>query len=70
MKGTQLFYKTMYGESITFDTSQKQTPTINAKPVDYSPPKVLESPYLNADYDKGVVTIQKGEQKKILDFTR
>jgi hypothetical protein len=70
MKGTLFVYKTMYGDSITFDTSQKQTPTINAKPVDYSPPKVLESPFLNADYDNGVVTIQKGEQKKILDFTR
>jgi hypothetical protein len=70
MKGTLLVYKTVYGDNFTFDTSQKQTPTINAKPVDYTPPKVLESPFLNADYDKGIVTIQKGDQKKILDFTK
>jgi hypothetical protein len=70
MKDALLFYQTVYGDRITFDTSQKQTPTINGKPVDYTPPKVLESPFLNADYDKGVVTIQKGEQKKVLDFTK
>ena len=70
MKGAMLVYKTIYGDRLTFDTSQKQPPTINNKPVDYSPPKVLESPFLNADYDKGVVTIQKGGQKKVLDFTR
>jgi hypothetical protein len=70
MKGALLVYKTIYGDRLTFDTSQKQTPSINGKPVDYAPPKVLESPFLNADYDKGVITIQKGEQKKILDFTQ
>jgi hypothetical protein len=70
MKSALLVYKTVYGDRITFDTSQKQTPTINEKPVDYSPPKVLESPFLNAEYDKGVVTIQKGANKKILDFTK
>lgn len=70
MKGTMLVYQTVYGDRITFDTGQKQTPTINEKPVDYTPPKVLESPFLNAEYDKGVVSIKKGEQTKILDFTR
>jgi hypothetical protein len=70
MKGTLLVYQTLYGDSLTFDTSQIQTPTINAKSVDYTPPKVLESPFLNADYDVGTVTIQKGEQTKILDFTK
>jgi hypothetical protein len=70
MKGELLVYQTVYGDRITFDTGQKQTPTINEKPVDYTPPKVLESPFLNADYDKGIVTIKKGTQTKILDFTR
>ena len=70
MKGALLVYKTIYGDSLTFDTSQKEIPSINGKPVDYSPPKVLESPFLNADYDSGVITIQKGKMNKILDFTR
>lgn len=70
MKGALLTYQTVYDDRITFDTNQKQTPTINEKPVDYTPKKVLESPFLNADYDKGVVTIEKGANKKILDFTK
>lgn len=70
MKGALLVYKTVYGDQLTFDTSQKQTPTINGKPVDYAPQKVLQSPFLKADYDRGVVTIQKGASKKILDFTK
>jgi hypothetical protein len=68
MKGALLVCQTVYGDNITFDTSQKQIPTINGKPVDYSPPKVLESPFLNADYDNGVVTIRKGGRTKVLNF--
>jgi hypothetical protein len=70
MKGKLLVCKTMYGDSITFDINQIQTPTINGKPVDYAPPRVLESPFLHAGYDNGVVTIQKGASRKILDFTK
>lgn len=70
MKNGLLFYQTINGDIITFDTDQRQIPAINEQPVDYSPPKVLESPFLIADYDKGVVTIRKGDQKKILDFTQ
>lgn len=69
MKGSILDYKTIYGDRLTFDSDQKKTPTINGKPVDYAPPEVLESPFLQADYDRGVVTIQKGERKKVLDFS-
>lgn len=70
MKGSLVNYKTIYGDRLTFDTGQKQIPTINGKPVDYAPTKVLESPFLQADYDRGVVTIRKGESKKVLDFAR
>ncbi len=70
MKGSLLVYRTIYGDILTFDTGQKRIPLINGKPVDYTPRKVLESPFLNADYDSAVVTIQKGEQRKVLDFNR
>lgn len=70
MKGSLLIYKTIYGDSLTFDAGQKNIPTINGKPVDYAPQKVLQSPFLNADYDRGVVTIQKDSSKKTLDFTK
>jgi hypothetical protein len=68
MKGSVLNFRSLYGDRLTFDTKYKKTPTINGKPVDYTPPNVLESPFLNSVYDSGVVTIQKGDQTKVLDF--
>lgn len=68
MKGSVLNFHSLYGDHLTFDTKQKTIPTINGKPVDYAPPNVLESPFLNAVYDSGIVTIKKGEQTKVLDF--
>jgi hypothetical protein len=70
MKGSELAHTTIYGDRLTFDTSFKNAPTINGKPVDYEPEKVFESPFLNADYNRGIVTISKGPRKKILDFTK
>jgi len=69
MKGSILEYDTIYGDRLTFDTSFEKTPTINGKPVNYAPKKVFESPFLNADYNSGLVTITKGKLKKVLDFT-
>ena len=70
MDRTVLRYKTIYGDQLTFDTSTKAVPSINGKPVDYAPKKVFESPFLNAEWNSGVVTISKGTRKKILDFTK
>jgi hypothetical protein len=70
MKGTLLEYRTIYGDRLTFDTGHTKIPLINGKSVNYAPRKVLESPFLNADYDSAVVTLQKGEHRKILDFNR
>jgi hypothetical protein len=70
MDGPALIYDSIYVERFTFDSSFQNVPTINGQPIDYTPPKVLESPFLNADYNSGVVTISKGERKKVLDFRR
>lgn len=70
MDGAVLHYTSIYGDKITFDTQQKEIPAINDKPVDYTPRKVLESPFLNADYDRAVITIQKGKQSTVLDFNK
>ena len=70
MKGGLLKYQTVYGDTLTFDIRQESVPMINGKPVDYTPAKVLDSPFLEAGYDQGVVTIRKGGKKKILDFTQ
>jgi hypothetical protein len=68
MKDGMLGYETLYGDRLTFDSKQKQVPTINGKPVNYSPQKVLDSPFLVSEYDSAVVEIRMGKETKTLDF--
>ena len=68
MTGSILSYTSIYGDTLTLDTSDKQPPTINGKPVNYAPAKVFDSPFLNAVYDSGIVTISKGKRMLTLDF--
>lgn len=67
--GGLLRYTSTYGDALTFDTSQQHTPTINGQAIDYAPAKVFDSPFLRAEYNRGVVTISKGAREKVLDFT-
>ncbi len=70
MKGSVLHYTTIYGDTMTFDSAYKETPTINGKPINYAPAKVFDSPFLVSDYNSGVITIQKGKRKQVLDFNK
>lgn len=69
LDGPVLTYRTIYGDRLTFDTSTKAIPSINGEPVDYAPKEVFKSPFLNADWNSGIVTMTKGKRKKVLDFT-
>jgi len=66
--GPVLHYKTIYGDRLTLDTSYKQIPTINNNAVNYAPSKAFESPFLNGDWNSGIVSIKKGNREKVLDF--
>lgn len=68
IKDGLLTYTSIYGDELMFDTRQQKTPKINGAAVNYAPPKVYNSPFLNADYNAGVVTISKDGRKKVLDF--
>ncbi|BCX48839.1 hypothetical protein HAHE_27470 [Haloferula helveola] len=70
MDGTVLRYTSVYGDEIGFDSGQKSVPTINGQPVDYAPAKLFDSPFLESEWDSGVVTIRKGDREKVLDFNR
>ncbi|MDP6036999.1 MAG: hypothetical protein QGG64_00455, partial [Candidatus Latescibacteria bacterium] len=63
-----LRYESIYGDAFTFYMDQQQSPEINGQVVDYSPPKAFDSPFLQADWNGGVVTIQKDHRKLALDF--
>jgi len=68
MDGRVLTYRSVYGDLLTFDTSYQQTPTINGSPVNDARKKAFESPFLNAEYNSGIVTIRKGTREKVLNF--
>ncbi|MBI1337934.1 MAG: hypothetical protein GC164_13375 [Phycisphaera sp.] len=70
MNGSVVTYQTIYGDRLTLDTSYEKTPTINGDEVQYNGDKAFESPFLNADYNSGLVTISKGDRKVILDFNQ
>jgi hypothetical protein len=68
MEGSELTYNTIYGDRLTFDAGAQKVPSINGQSVNYAPKKVFESPFLNADWNSGIVTISKGKRKKVLNF--
>lgn len=70
IKGRQLSYQSIYGDSLVFHLDQKKMPSINGKPLNMEPKKVFDSPFLSADYDSGVVTIRKEDRARVLDFNK
>ena len=56
------------GDLLTLDTGYEKTPTINGKPVNYSPAKAFESHFPNNEWNSGIVAIIKGSRKKSTGF--
>ena len=69
MQGLHISYTGIYGDEFTFNTDYSRVPEINGVPVQYGPGKAFNSPFLQGDWNSGVVIIQKGDRKKILDYT-
>ena len=70
VKNGLLTYKTIYGDTLTLDTKYKKIPTINGKKVNYEPNMVYDSPFKHSEYLSGIVTIEKGKRKVVLDFNQ
>ena len=70
-KSKQLDYRSeFYKTQLTLFADYSQVPKINGTPVNYNPPKAYESPYIQGDFGKGVVTIRKDQRQVVLDFTK
>jgi hypothetical protein len=65
-----LKYKGIYGDLFTLYTDYSHVPQINNVNVDYAPAKAFDSPFLEADWDSGIVHIQKGQRKLELNFLK
>lgn len=53
---------------LDFPSANDQMPKIDGKYVNYSPSWLFRSPFLNSDYKSGLITIEQGDAKLVLDF--
>jgi hypothetical protein len=65
-----LNYTGLGGERFRFTLDQSRLPEVNGKPLDLAPAKVFDSPFVQSAWNSGVVTIQKGGRKTVLDFNQ
>lgn len=56
--------------TLTLFADYSRPPLVDGRPVDYTPQRVYDSPFIQADFGSGIVTIQKGDEKLVLDFNR
>jgi Bacterial Ig-like domain len=61
-------YTTIYGDVLTLDASYANDPTINGVPVDYTPAKSYDSPFLHGDYNGETFVIEKGSRQEVYHF--
>ncbi len=66
--GTILTYEGLGGQTFTFHADCSTSPKIDGATVDYAPPCAFHSPFVQAGWDSGVVTIQKDERVVVRDF--
>lgn len=63
-----LKYTGIYGDEFAFYADYSKSPEINGLPVNYAPEKVYDSPFLQSDWNSGIVQICKGTRSLDLDF--
>lgn len=61
-------YTTLFGDKIKFYTDFSKVAEINGEAVNINPAKVMDSPFVQSDFDSGVYTIKKGARELTLDF--
>jgi len=64
----RLAYTGLSGSRFTFFTDQPRPPEIDGQVVEYAPAKVYDSPFVQSEWDSGIVMIQKGDRSLRLDF--
>lgn len=58
------------GDRFTFYADYRQPPEIDGKPVDYAPDRVYDCPFIQSDWDSGVVTLRAGARQVVHDFNK
>ncbi len=64
------YQSTAYQDTLTLYTDYSQLPEINGTPINLIPDFVYQSPFINGEFGKGVVTINRGSKDLVLDFNK
>lgn len=67
-EGTTLTHTGLSGDRFTFFTDQTELPRVNDELVNLAPTRVYDSPFVQSDWKSGLVTVQKGNRKIVLNF--
>jgi len=68
LKDEKVVYKTLSGDTLTLYTDYRKLPEVNGKPMNLTPPYTFYSPFVQEKWDSGIVTIQNGNKKLVLNF--
>jgi hypothetical protein len=68
LEAESLQYESLSGDMFTFYADYSSPPEINGKAINYAPPKVYDSPFVQSQWDSAVVTISFGGSTRVLDF--
>lgn len=63
-----LSFESIYGDRFLFPLNFSGKPTINGATINYAPPRALDSPYVQSEWNSGVVRLSKGARTQVLDF--
>ena len=70
-KDKKLDYRSdLYKTQLTLFADYSKPPQVNGVPINYSPAKCYDSPFIQGDWGSGVVTIRKDQRELVLDFTK
>ena len=67
----RLDYTSQWSQTtLTLFADYSRPPLVNGQSVNYASPRVYDSPFLQSDFGSGIVSVQKGTRKLVLDFNR
>jgi hypothetical protein len=70
-EGRRLSYTSaIYRTTLSLPADYHGLPQVDGRPIDYQPKAVYDSPFIRSDVGSGVVTLQHGGHRLVLDFGR
>ncbi len=67
-EGDTLLYRGLDDTRLSLHTDYSAVPEINGEAINLAPDRVFDSPFVQSEWNSGVVHIRKGDREHVLDF--